>query len=551
MTISDVARGATFALLASTICGGCESPPTELVVVVDSDLRVPGELDAVRIDVRGPEEQMANRSTSLDPEDMDARSLPLVLPVVAGGGELEPVTIEVRGLADETEILRRTVETGFVRGQARVVHIVLVRACFEAEPCPEGQSCGAGGECVDNAVPADSLDEWPGQRPDKVELDVPAVGEMLDGLVAGGEHGCVRDGEGQMFCWGANGSGQLGDGTDDTRRIAQWVPIPAGVDAMAAGDSHTCAVSEGSVSCWGNDANGQLGNGDTEGAAQLPTEVAGLSEVVDVTAGNNHTCAIRDAGGGGRLHCWGRAADGQLGPLATGDAQTTPVEVSLDCGGSACDVQDVAAGTAHTCAVAASGQVFCWGSNGAGQLGTIGEGGAMPAAVEGLENIVAVTAGTLHTCAVDAAGAAYCWGSDNSDQLGLGDVGASESTPMRVMLEDEVDSIAAGDSHTCAADGTDTVWCWGRNESGELGRRDVSETEGTPGPVEMLSARAVAAGTAFSCAVTADGAAVQCWGSNARGRLGNPAEVEFSSCPIEVRLDPDAEPSSEPCGEGG
>ena len=235
---------------------------------------------------------------------------------------------------------------------------------------------------------------------------------------------------------------------------------------MAAGGSHTCAVTSGGrVKCWGWNGYGQLGDGTTD-SRTTPMDVSGLaSGVIGVAAGRYHTCAVT-AGGG--VKCWGSNGRGQLGDGTTTD-RLTPVDVS----GLGSGVSALAAGAEHTCAVTAGGGVKCWGYNGYGQLGdgtTIGR--ATPVDVNGLgSGVSVVAAGRYHTC-VMTAGGVKCWGGNSNGQLGDGTT-QSRTTPVDVSgLGSGVTAVAGGESHTCAvmdAVHGGGVKCWGYNRSASWG----------------------------------------------------------------------------------
>jgi alpha-tubulin suppressor-like RCC1 family protein len=345
-------------------------------------------------------------------------------------------------------------------------------------------------------------------------------------VAAGGQHACVIDAVGAVFCWGSNMFGQLGSGESGANQayfVQAVLSEPAA--AIAAGGFHTCAVtSSGKLYCWGNGSAGQLGNGQSQ--STTPVEVPGLSSVAMVSAGGNHTCAISS----GSLHCWGSNGDGQLG--VTGGNRSSPTGVSLT------DPVHVSAGPKHTCAVAGA-DVYCWGANEAGQLGDASvPGGPTPRAVmlssQGV-NASAVAAGGHHSCAQLTNGNTRCWGKNTQGQLGIGSSGQASVAP--TLLPDlSAQKHALGEEHSCAVVAGSLSACWGADDKGQVG--DGSAT-GASSPFEhaLSGVTDIATGTRFTCALAANGGALHCWGDNAASQLGGVA-VAFSTSPVELPLLP-------------
>jgi alpha-tubulin suppressor-like RCC1 family protein len=254
-----------------------------------------------------------------------------------------------------------------------------------------------------------------------------------------------------------------------------------------------------------------------------PVPVHGLSSgVIDIAAGNGYSCAATEAG---HVQCWGRTvAPGGNVPT---DVLTATFGASVTVG--------VATGDEHACAVDPTGIAECWGSNVEGQLGDgTFVSGPFPGDVAGLfEQVASVSAGNSYTCAVSFSGAAFCWGA-NFDVFGDSASIRESASPVPVPgLSSGVAAVSAGDVQACAVTTSGAAKCWGENDRGQLGNGSTKRST-TPVDVVGLGAGvvAVSAGGSFSCALTADGA-VKCWGGNVNGALGNGTTAE-SHVPVEV-----------------
>jgi len=194
-------------------------------------------------------------------------------------------------------------------------------------------------------------------------------------LAVGYDHACGLTASGNAYCWGANASGQLGDGSLVDRgapvRVAQTVPFVA----LAAGTMHTCALAaDGTTYCCGLNDNGELGQGTTTGprspcqspsdsnrivgnCSPLPVLVSGNLHFSSIVSGGNHTCALTP---NGDAYCWGA----QPGVGTTNANSSVPIHTAISFSFSS-----LAAGADHTCGITPSGVAYCWGANDVGALG--------------------------------------------------------------------------------------------------------------------------------------------------------------------------------------
>lgn len=315
---------------------------------------------------------------------------------------------------------------------------------------------------------------------------------------------------------------------------------------VSAGGEFTCALTATEVPfCWGADDSGQLGNGPALGSTNRPVRVFGGAEFRSITTGTSHACGLANDG---RAFCWGDNDQGQLGDGTMVD-RDSPVEVS---GGQT--FRFLSAGGDHTCGLTTSGQAFCWGSNDFGELGTgTTMNSTVPVAVLGGGTFDQIRSGTTHTCALTSAGEVQCWGSNRFGELGTGSIMgpdtctvggltfACSTEPVVVQTNVDFRALAAGGGFTCAV-GTDNLgYCWGSNEFGELGTT-VQQLCGTipcsPSPVQVSGNHtfaSITAGEDHACGVTTGAGATFCWGRNTDGQLGNGSNAD-SSTPVQVAI---------------
>ena len=342
-------------------------------------------------------------------------------------------------------------------------------------------------------------------------------GQLSSGAVAGGgTHSLVLKTDGTVWSFGANGSGQLGDGTTTLRSTPVQVAGLTGVIAIAAGSTHSVALkSDGSVVSWGLNSYGQLGDG-TITQRTTPTAVPGLTGVIAIAAGANHTLALKSDGS---VMAWGYNLTGQIGDGTSGAGtnRTSPVAVSVLTSG----VIAIAGGTGHSLAAKSDGSVYGWGANGSGQ---VGDGTQTqrntPTQVSGLTGVTAVAAGGTHSLARKSDGSVVGWGANNFGQLGDGTTTSPRLSPVSVINIASVSAIRAGQNHSYALESDATVWSWGNGASGQLGD-GTTIGKSTPLQVSALPGiAAIGAGDNHGLALATD-KSVWAWGSNASSQLGD------------------------------
>ncbi len=259
-------------------------------------------------------------------------------------------------------------------------------------------------------------------------------------------------------------------------------------------------------------------------SAHAQTQAYGVQQV---SAGSAHSCAVTEQGG---VKCWGSNSAGQLG-----DGSTTDRNTQVDVAGLGVGVSAVVNGGVHTCAITSAGGVRCWGSNASGQLGD-GSNSQQntPVNVNGLASgVMALAAGASFTCALTSAGGVKCWGLNSSGQLGDNSL-FNRATPVDVQgLTANVAGITAGSNHTCALLKSGGMKCWGSNANGQLGDNSTIQRSTAVDVIGLANGvAAIAAGGSHTCASTASGGA-KCWGDNVSGDLGDNTATQRST-PVDV-----------------
>jgi len=357
--------------------------------------------------------------------------------------------------------------------------------------------------------------------------------------IAGGDgHSLALRSDGTVWGWGNNFDSRLGAVTP-----LPYSPIPVqtsgltGIIAVAAGSEHSAALrADGKVLSWGNNNFGQTGSGTPGTTVFTPTVIPDLSQIVAISTYAYHTLALSS---GGDIWAWGHNDQDQLGS-GTGAIQNFPVNVS-----NLTSVASVSAGGNHSLAARTDGTAWAWGDNTKGQLGN-----ALPATtsnyriqVSGLpaDDVTDVAAGGFYSLFRRSNGTVYACGWNNAGQLGNNNAAvASSSAPLQVVnlpgttMNTHITAIAAGNSHALAISQSKTVWAWGNNTWGQVGNNSLAASIYAPAQVSGLTnVIGVAAATSHSLAVKGDGT-VWAWGDNSNSQLGNTGVVGLSRVPVQV-----------------
>lgn len=399
------------------------------------------------------------------------------------------------------------------------------------------------------------------------EFTLQATGTAPIRVFAGGNTTCLRDEMGQGRCWGANDSGQLGNGSTLASPGSSVINFGAGASLVkfAVGPNHVCALintagAEGVVTCWGNNLLGRLGLGD-ETLRTSPVVGGTLSRVnlgapaIDIAVGFEHTCAALT---NGLVKCWGGNSSGQVSPTA-GTHSLIPVTVNLHLMGETPTLVSASAG--HSCVTLSDGHGKCWGNNFYGQAGvpntndslTVAASNAKLALGTGFNATAVHVSPGAYTCALSDAGVVKCFGktfyndesrngsafygvlgacwSRASYESPAGPCGSTHDTRYGYLPADmgdalrgvslgsgKVSKIALGSQHTCVLKESGTVQCWGVGEHGQLGTGNDTNLGEQPSEMGanlatvLAAVTDIASGNEHSCAVLADNT-VKCWGA--------------------------------------
>lgn len=289
--------------------------------------------------------------------------------------------------------------------------------------------------------------------------------------------------------------------------------------SVYGGHLHTCASTRTrELFCWGSNRVGQLGTGG--GATASPALVdTGASLLGTGVAATDHTCWLL----GADRYCWGWNDNANLGLGHTdGSPFTTPQPPPS--GDPAWDALD--SGWYFSCGLTQDGRVLCWGGNSRGESGVdpATDRVATPTAIDDGTDWIELGSGGFHSCAIKRDGTLWCWGMNDSGELGVGDATnrfeeIQSGCPSGDCLSDWT-SVAAGDFHTCAIRENGELWCWGGGLNGQLGVGSAVDIDSKrPLRVAMADWAAVDAGESHTCAIRND-RTLWCWGQNDVGQLG-------------------------------
>jgi alpha-tubulin suppressor-like RCC1 family protein len=406
--------------------------------------------------------------------------------------------------------------------------------------------CTAGATKCSNDTQdtCDEAGQWGGPKGCDIGCD-PAGSKCVVPVqvAAATELTCALLSDGTVRCWGSNQAGKLGLGvTDESRSELKPVAVPGlgNVKQITSRADSVCAVTNDSaLYCWGANEEKKVGPGPGgQGEFYASPYLFAERGFSAVSIGLNHLCVLRE----GKAQCRGGNDHGQLGTGTTGDRSDSFVDVQ----GLPGTLRQIRASGLTSCALASTGEVFCWGR---GENGRLGQGddftnSPTPLKVKGnIGNAADISASIFIGCALRAEGTAVCWGYNYYGYLGQGTSHFSSvqttdnGTPDYVTGLSGVTQVTAeGYSHSCALKGDGSLWCWGENGQGQVGTDcsflpcNTQEIDFSPAPVRvpLANVKQATTGDLHTCAITADGA-TYCWGQNTRGQLGNGETTTYTA----------------------
>tara|TARA_B100000749_G_scaffold122825_1_gene93951 strand:- start:202610 stop:205459 length:2850 start_codon:yes stop_codon:yes gene_type:complete len=322
---------------------------------------------------------------------------------------------------------------------------------------------------------------------------------------------------GRLYCWGSDTNEKQGNGTGISADALVPVQVGSltGWTDVSAGDEHVCGIESGNLYCWGLDTDGQLGNGPVEGSKDAPFISSSTGTWTHVDLGSDYSCGI-DAGA---LYCWGEGTYGSTGLGSFADF-SVPTQVGTDTNWTS-----IHSGYADESCGIESGRLFCWGLNNHGILAT---GSAIPfysltpLQVGTSTQWTKISVGLTHACGIKDDDL-YCWG-DRYGSKGATGVGftliGSTSTPQQVSTMDGFDFIHAKYNSICALrDGK--LYCWGDNSDNQIGDFNTGTAiVGYPVRVGLFSDwETVSGGRSHTCGIRSG--SLYCWGDDTDGEVGN------------------------------
>lgn len=366
---------------------------------------------------------------------------------------------------------------------------------------------------------------------------------VFNSLVGFNYNYCATDTNNILYCWGGGGSGQIGDGLNKNALIPTKVQLPVDsvthtaitFTSISVGASTICGVGTNKhIYCWGDNQYGQVGNG-TNTNATTPTQIvmadsnAQSETFVEVNInyyGSGAVCALASSG---NIYCWGGGGNYALGNGTTADSNKA-ILVKMPANGDKFKhlVQGMGNGN---CALTTLDTAYCWGYNNSGEGGNgisylpvqVPTAVIMPVG----ETFTTMSTSVNTACAITNLGNAYCWGYGYTGQRGDGS-NSNLNVPVKLQFPSQVLSISSSyyqSATLCALDINHKVYCWGAGNYGSVGNGE-SYSVNVPTPIAMFDSntnfmQAAISGNSNTSCAVEAQGDIYCWGYGLNGQLGN------------------------------
>ena len=361
-------------------------------------------------------------------------------------------------------------------------------------------------------------------------VQVPSLTNVMEATTLRATNLVLKN-DGSVWAWGANTSGQIGDGTSVINALPVKNNNISDIKEVVAGGEFSMALnSDGTVWTWGNNTSAQLGLDIIGGYSYKPNIIKNLTNVKKIAAGFDIGLALKNDG---TLWGWGSDTNGEFG---TGNnyVEKSPIQIN-----GLSDIKDIAAGMSFILILKNDGTVWSLGYNSSGMLGdgTIVNKGT-PVQVKNLTNVNKIYAKEWNAAALKNDGTIWTWGDNGSGQIGNGSVPSysnPQTIPVQVVNLEHVIDFSLGDSFALAVKSDGSVWTWGNNSSGQMGNGTVSYGgQTTPLQVMALSGIKSVAGGYGHCLAVKDNGTIYAWGQNDLGQLGDGTTISRTK-PILVK----------------
>ncbi|MFA6866250.1 MAG: hypothetical protein WCR54_01905, partial [Clostridia bacterium] len=341
----------------------------------------------------------------------------------------------------------------------------------------------------------------------------------------GYDHSLAISSNGELYSWGYNSCGQIGNNSIIDVNIPKHILISENIIKIACGSCHSCAITaDNRLYTWGNNSDGQIDDNSYTNALVPKNIYLSGTKCAEIACGKNYTLALTN---NNNYYAWGNNDYGQLGDKTTTCCKE-PKNIVMYGG---VKFIKIACGETNSIAISTDNNLYVWGNNKESQLGngnTYNANCPQNTTLKGIA-ISKIASGAAHALAVSNTGKLYSWGNNDNGQLG--DCTTQESNlPQQIILSGEkFNKIAIGETHTIALSDEGELYAWGNNSNGQLGLNSNLSYD-IPQYIDVPNVKfsEVACGTDFSIALSNVGD-LYVWGKNDKRQLGDNSTVDVNA----------------------